>query len=479
MLVGGVWTEGSTGERIESVNPSDRSHLAWIARGVEADIDRAVAAAREAFRAQGAPGWKQVEPAERGRLLYEAARRIRQEAEDLARLESLDNGKPLSQARTDAQVAARYFEYYAGVADKLMGETIPIDRRFLDYTLREPLGVTAHIIPWNYPLQIAARSIAPALAAGNAVVVKPAEEASLSTLELGRILTEAGAPPGVVNIVPGYGEDAGAHLAAHPDVNLVAFTGSVATGTLVMKAAAENVTPVLLELGGKSPNIVFADADLEKAIPTIMRSIYQNAGQTCSAGSRLLAERSIHDRVVEEISRRSRRLRLGPGIEDPDLGPIISESQWKRVLDYVEIARQEGVEVATGGRAPEDERLRGGFFVEPTVLTGVRPEMRVAREEIFGPVLAIIPFDDADEAAELANDTPYGLVAGIWTRDIQVAHRLASRIEAGQVFINTYGAGGGVEMPFGGYKKSGFGREKGLETLRHYTQVKNVCVGLE
>lgn len=471
-LIDGEMVAAASGQVFPSINPSNREIIAEIARGTEKDIDSAVESATIAFQRR----WSILEPFERARLLYEISRRIRLEREQLARLESLDNGKPLSQSLADADVAARYFEYYAGVADKLFGETIPVNNQSLVYTLREPLGVTAHIIPWNYPLQIAARSIAPALAAGNAVVVKPAEDACLTTLELGRIILEAGVPPGVVNIVPGFGEEAGAPLAAHPGVRLVAFTGSVEVGITVMKLAAKNVTPVLLELGGKSPNILFADADLDRALPIILKSIYQNAGQTCSAGSRLLVQSPIRQRVLQELVRRTRHITIGPGIEDPDLGPVISETQWQRVLNYIDIGRREGATVVIGGKQPEDERLANGFFVEPTILDGVQPGMRVEQEEIFGPVLSVITFEDPDEAVAIANGTDYGLVAAIWTADIQIAHWMAQRLQAGQVYINSYGAGGGVEMPFGGYKKSGFGREKGVHTLQHYTQIKTVCV---
>ncbi len=475
MLIGGEWVDAVGGGTFETRDPATGEVLAVVPRAQAADVDRAVAAARRAF--ESGP-WPAMTPAERGRILARIAAGIRAKAEELARLETLDTGKPLKQARTDVEVAARYFEFYAGACDKLLGQVIPLGPGFLDYTLREPWGVCAQIIPWNYPIQIGARGIAPALATGNCVVSKPAEETPLTALRLGAIAQEAGLPPGVLNIVTGYGEEAGAPLAAHPDINHLAFTGSVEVGSLVMQAAARNIVPVNLELGGKSPNIVFADADPAGAVPVIVNSIIQNAGQTCSAGSRLLVQRGVRDEWVERVAARMREVKMGPGLEDPDLGPVISEGQLKRVMGYLDVAKQEGAEVVVGGARPTDSRLARGYFVQPTVVDRVKPEMRIAREEVFGPVLAVLPFDEVEEAAALANATEYGLVAAIWTRDISKAHRLAHRLKVGQVYINTYGAGGGVELPFGGYKKSGFGREKGLEALLTYTQVKNVCVKL-
>jgi acyl-CoA reductase-like NAD-dependent aldehyde dehydrogenase len=351
-------------------------------------------------------------------------------------------------------------------------------QRSLNYTVREPVGVTAHITPWNYPVAIATRGIAPALAAGNTVVHKPAEQTPLTALELGEIALEAGLPAGVLNVTPGFGPEAGAALAKHPGIHHLTFTGSVETGTRVMQMAAENVVPVTLELGGKSPNIVFADATLEPAIRGALQAIFQNAGQTCSAGSRLLLEESVHDRFVSTLAKETEQLRLGYGLTDPDLGPIVSEEQLERVLSYLEIGKREGATVVTGGTRAEDGELQHGFFIRPTLFDDVQNSMRIAREEIFGPVLTILTFRDSEEALQIANDNPYGLVAGIWTRDISKAHALAARLKAGQVYINNY-FGGGVAAPFGGYKKSGFGREKGLEALAHYTQVKNVCVAID
>lgn len=475
MLINGEWVEGAKRETFPTVNPANREVLAEVARGSEADIDQAVEAAE---RALNSPAWAGVPYAARGRLLNRIAALIRAHAEELAHMETLDCGKPLSQAKNDMETAAQYFEYYAGVADKLFGTTIPISNQYLDYTVREPVGVTAHIVPWNFPLAIASRGVAPALAAGNTVVLKPAEQTPLTALRLGELAMEAGLPPGVLNIVPGFGHDAGAHLASHPRINHVTFTGSVETGIAVMKAAANNVVPVTLELGGKSPNIVFADAGFEGAIAGAIKAIFSNAGQVCSAGSRLLVQRDIHDRFVQELSRRTAGLRIGPGLDDPDLGPIVSEEQFQRVLQYLEVGRQEGARVVIGGEPALEGQLGEGFFVKPTLFDAVQQSMRIAQEEIFGPVLSILPFRDPEEALEIANGVSYGLVAAIWTRDIGRAHRLASQIKAGQIFINNYFAGG-VATPFGGYKKSGFGREKGMESLQSYTQVKNVCVTLD
>jgi aldehyde dehydrogenase (NAD+) len=473
MFVDGDWVESAAQETIISIDPATRESLAEFPRGKEPDVDRAVEAARRAFES---PEWSEMAPAERGRILLRLAEKIRGRADELARLETLDSGKPLVQSRTDVEIAARYCEYFGGVADKILGETIPVQPDILDYTLREPLGVTAHIVPWNYPIQLALRGGAPALAAGNAVVLKPAEETPVTTIKVAEMAQEAGLPDGVFNVITGYGEEAGAALVGHPDIDHVTFTGSVPTGIGVMKAAAEKVKPVTLELGGKSPNIVFGDANIEEALDWVVRSIVQNAGQTCSAGSRLIVERSIHDEFVERVVERMESLRIGPGTEDSDLGPIISEKQLERILGYMDLAKEDNVRILTGGGKPEPNGLPDGFFFEPTVLDGLNPDHRLAKEEIFGPVLAVLTFETVGEAAAIANSTEYGLITGIWTNDISKAHWLASKVRTGQVFINNYGAGGGIEMPFGGYGKSGFGREKGLEALKNYTQVKNVAV---
>jgi aldehyde dehydrogenase (NAD+) len=465
LIINGERVSASDNGTFDVFDPSSGERLATVAKATKRDVDRAVSAAHAAMESKP---W--------GGIMNRIAAALRDRAEELATLESRDNGKPLRQARTDVQVAARYFEFFAGIADKIMGNTIPLGPGYLDFTVREPIGVSAQIVPWNYPIQIGARGVAPALAAGCAVVLKPSSEAPMTALRLGEIGLECGLPPGALNVIPGTGAEAGTALASHPDINQLTFTGSVDIGIAVAKMAADNVVPVVMELGGKSPNIVFADADLDLAAQGVSTAIFQNAGQTCSAGSRLLVERKAHDTLVEKLVARAASMRIGPGVSDPDMGPIISERQLETVEQYVGIGTREGATIAAGGARPTDASLGKGYYFQPTLLDRVTPDMRVAQEEIFGPVLAMIEFDDLEQAAQIANRSQYGLVSGIWTRDINKAMALASRIKAGQVYINTYGAGGGVELPFGGYKKSGYGREKGLESLASYTQVKNVCV---
>jgi aldehyde dehydrogenase (NAD+) len=469
-LIGGK--QADTGATFEDLDPATGEVLAEIARCGAPEVDAAVAAARSA---QGE--WRERPPADRARVLRLVAEAIRREADELARLETLDTGKPLSQARADVDVAARYFDFYAGTIEAFYGDTVPMGSELFVYIEREPHGVTGHIIPWNYPAQMVGRTIAPALAVGNCCVLKPAEEAQLTALRIGWLALEAGLPPGAFNVVTGFGEEAGAALAAHRGIDHLSFTGSTEVGRLVGKAAAENIVPVTVELGGKSANIVLADADLERAVPVITRSIIQNAGQTCSAGARLLVHEGLHEKIREAVADRFRSLRLGPGLEDPDLGPLISERQRSRVVSLVDEGRGEAT-LVTGGSEPDEERLTGGFFFEPTLFDDVPPEARIAQEEIFGPVLVMTPFRDADEAVAIADATAYGLVAGIWTRDVSSAHRLARRVRAGQVFVNGYGAGGGVELPFGGWKQSGHGREKGYEALHTYTRTKAIAVTL-
>ena len=469
-FIAGQWQPAAGGQTLPLLNPSDGTALARIARGSAADVDAAVAAAEAALAGR----WGAMTAAERGRVLMAISSRVAAQADELARLEALDVGKPLRQGRADALALARYLEFYAGAADKVMGQTIPYANGTTAFTLREPHGVTAHIVPWNYPMQIIGRSVGAALAMGNACVLKPAEEACLTALALARIAHDAGLPAGALNVVPGLGEEAGAALAAHAGVRHVSFTGSVAVGRLIQAAAARNAVPVTLELGGKSAQIVFADADLDAALPFLVNAGIQNAGQTCSAASRILVERPLFDAVLGRMAERYRALRVGPALADPDVGPLISARQREMVERYLALAGS-GVDLVAQSRL-DDDLPPGGFYVPPTLLAGADPAHRLAQEEIFGPVQLVMPFDDEAQALALANGTAFGLVAGVWTRDGSRALRLARRLQCGQVFINNYGAGGGIELPFGGVKLSGHGREKGFEALYGFSALKTVAI---
>lgn len=470
LFIGGKWQPATSGKMIDVVAPADGQVFTRIAAGGAEDVDAAVAAARHAVE-QGA--WGRLTAVERGRLLSKLGHAVLDHAEELALLEARDTGKPMKQARADIAACARYFEFYGGAADKFHGETIPFLNGYFVATEREPHGVTGHIIPWNYPAQMVGRTLAAALAVGNATVLKPAEDACLTPLRLTELAAAVGFPDGAINLVTGYGEEAGAALIAHRGVDFLSFTGSPEVGVLVQTAAARNHIGCTLELGGKSPQIVFADVDLEAALPSLVNAIVQNAGQTCSAGSRLLIERSAYDRIVEAVIARFSTLRAGTPEMDLDLGPVINPRQRQRVEAFCCRAADDGIpllaEGGIHGNVPE-----GGYFVAPKLFGPVPRANRLAQEEVFGPVMSIIPFDDEADAVAAANGTEFGLVAGVWSENAKRATRVARQVKAGQVFVNAYGAGGGIELPFGGMKKSGHGREKGFEALHDFTVLKTI-----
>jgi len=476
MLIGGQWVEAASGETFETLNPATGAVLARVASGDSEDINRAVAAARKAF--ESGP-WPKLTASQRGRLLLKLADLIEQNAEELALLETLDNGKPIKYARGgDVPLTADHFRYFAGWVTKIEGETIPVSvPNMFTYTLREPVGVVGQIIPWNFPLQMASWKLAPALASGNTAILKPAEQTPLTALRLGELICEAGFPDGVVNVVPGFGETAGASLVAHPDVDKIAFTGSTEVGKKIAQVCAGNLKKVTLELGGKSPNIIFPDADLKFAVRGALNAIYFNQGQVCTAGSRLFVHSSVYDQVLSGLTDAANKMKLGQGVDPAtDLGPLVSQEQLERVTGYIEVGKREGAALRTGGTRPDGD-LAAGYFLRPTVFDQVRDDMTIAREEIFGPVVVAHPFDDVEEVAARANASIYGLAAGVWTGDVKKAHRVAAALKAGVIWVNTYNQFDAA-APFGGYKQSGYGREMGHAVLDAYTQIKTVWINL-
>ena len=474
LLINNEWRPSSSGATMEVVNPATEEVIAAVAAADTSDVNAAVEAARAAFNGP----WGSMSARERGRLVAKLAHRLMEKADEVARLETLHNGKPISESRhIEIPAAAECFEYFAGWADKVMGETIPVKGNYLTYTLREPIGVVAAIVPWNFPLLLAAWKIAPALACGNTVILKPASQTPLTALALGEIAVEVGLPPGVLNVITGPGSKVGQAIVEHPGIDKIAFTGDTSTGKSIMRSAADSLKKITLELGGKSPNIVLPDADIEAAVRGATVGIFYGKGEVCAAGSRLLVDRSIKDEFIDKLSARARKMVPGDPMDPKTrFGAISSKKQLETVLKYIESGKREGATLVAGG-ARADIGTGKGFFVQPTIFADVKPEMTISREEIFGPVLAAIEFADIDEAIAKANDSPYGLAAGVWTRDIKKAHYVAKKLQAGTVWVNTYNVYD-TAAPFGGYKQSGFGREMSSHALEHYTQIKSVWVDL-
>lgn len=474
LRIGDEWRYSSDGQTFSAINPVDQEIWAYLPQATHADVDAAVVAARSAFE----DGWKQSNGLKRATLMHRLADLLEADGERMAQLETADNGKVIRETRMQMRFAARNYRYFAGWADKLHGESIPLDRpELVDFTTREPRGVAALVTSWNSPIAILANKLAPALAAGCTVVIKPSEMASVTTLEFAALCERAGFPPGVINVITGSGS-VGAALTAHPGIDLISFTGGTSTGKEISRAAAENLTPVTLELGGKSANIIFSDANLEQAIIGAVAGIFAAAGQTCIAGSRLLVQREVYQEVVDAVCKRASAIQIGdPRKENTEMGPLATKSQHQRVLAFVDRARKQGATLAVGGGVPKGDAFEKGFFVEPTVFTDVSPDSELAQEEVFGPVLAVIPFNTEDEAIAIANSTAYGLVAGLWTQNLSRAHRIAKCLEVGGVWINTYRTSA-AQAPFGGVKSSGIGRERGLHALDEYLEIKNHMIDL-
>lgn len=469
LFINNQWVQPDGCDFIANINPADESIIGAVVCATDNEVNAAVDAARQAFTG----AWRQTTPWDRGRLLMKIAQAITDNVQSLAYIEMLETGKPQAAATNAVIATARYFEFYAGVADKIQGTSIPLGEGYLDFTLREPLGVTAHILPWNVPLNMLARGVAPALAAGCTAVVKPAEQTPHGALALAELFLQVGLPAGVINIVNGLGESVGASLASHPNIDGLTFTGSVGTGRTVMRACAEHIKPVVLELGGKSPILVFDDANAATVATEAAKGIYSNTGQYCDAGSRLVMSKKLHDDVIDQLISKSQSLSIGQPGDNPNMGPLISAEQHKRVLSYIQRGQDDGATIACGGKRPAN--LDKGYFIEPTIFTQVESTATIAQEEIFGPVLSVINFEDEEEALTIANNTEFGLAAGVFTQDIDRALRLAKKLDAGTIYINEYFSGE-MASPFGGVKKSGIGRERGLETLENYTRIKNVVI---
>jgi acyl-CoA reductase-like NAD-dependent aldehyde dehydrogenase len=474
-FVNGKWSAGGATETFELRNPATGEVIGRVPRATEKDVREAVEAARKTYEA---PSWRDMEQTKRGKLLMQMAAMIRQNFDELAKLETVNQGKPIRESKADVAWTIRAFEYWAGAADKIEGETIPVTPNRLTYTIRDPLGVTAHIIPWNYPLALAARSLAPALAAGNTVVAKPAELTPLTLLKIAEYAQKAGLPDGALNVITGSGAVAGRTLVSNPGIDGITFTGSTETGRQIMEAAAKNVTSVLLELGGKNPNIIFPDADFDKAVQMAKYAIFTNAGQMCWAGSRLLLHEEIYEKFLAELKRQTELIKIGPGLDEKtELGPLVSKDQQERVLNYIKSGHEEGARLLIGGTIPEEPTLRNGYYLRPTIFTDVRPDMKIGREEIFGPVLTVFKFKSSEEVVQMANNTQFGLYAGVWTNNLKLAQQLVTQLQAGVVAVNDYLVAY-PQTPFGGFKNSGIGYESGLQAIARYTRIKSVTVNV-